>query len=682
MIPPKPAEAPALVGQLGDAIPPPGSGAALDQATLLASVSFRLSASCKIANYCAGHVVVKHVPGRAYLHLSAPQWAALRGFGDSGLTVPQVLFKLISDRCCPPLREFYEVVVKALGAGILEPAGREGAAVAAEPAAEWRWSLPPVWVSRLILFSALSALAGLVLHPFELPGSVWQLGAGWLLICVTQSLGHAAAACVARHSGAEVYHPRFVWKTPFPRFRVDLGDAIMGGREGEFMVAAARLAPVIAALGIAPFFDPGLSLVLVCGLLFNLSPLWWSPGLMLVHARYSTPHLDAFRRFRFEPNKVIWAALRLRLKGMDARFLQIHAALAAAWLGTVLLAGSLLLRARAPELWAAYSAAGGLHFTALALLGLFGVMVAGGMCALAWLLARDGARRWSGWRERRRRPASCEPTPETMDETLSRSLLFKSFEPGERKALIEHLRAERHEARSLVVREGDAGDRLYLVMSGQVEVLRNTPSGRMEPVARLEPGDVFGEIALLETGCRTRSVRTRSRSVFLTLDRDAFQKLVLAKLSRREVLDIIQKVAFLHRAALSSNWSPHAMFAFARRCAFQDCAEDEVLIEENRETQFFYMLYEGAMAVSRKGREMARLSTGDFFGEISVLQNSVASATIRAVGPAKCLMMSKRDFLQFLANDFCIGLQFEAISSKRLGHPIFPLPPSSFELFR
>jgi hypothetical protein len=196
----------------------------------------------------------------------------LRGFGELGLTVPQVLFKLISDRRCPPLREFYELVVKAVDAGILEPSGGGAVGPAAEPAAEWSRSLSPAWIPRLILFSALSALAGLAMYPFELPGSAVQLVAGWLLICLTQSLGYAVAACVARHCGAEVYHPRFVWKTLFPHFRIALGDSIMGGREAEFMVPAARLARGFAAMGIAPFFDPGISLLLICDLLFNLSP--------------------------------------------------------------------------------------------------------------------------------------------------------------------------------------------------------------------------------------------------------------------------------------------------------------------------------------------------------------------------------------------------------------------------
>jgi cAMP-dependent protein kinase regulator len=403
---------------------------------------------------------------------------------------------------------------------------------------------------------------------------------------------------------------------------------------------------------------------------------------MLAHSRYSTPQLDSFRRFRFEPNRFVWDVMRLHLKGLDARFLRIQAMLAAVWLGMVLLAGSLLLRVSAMELWTDYVRAGGLHITALVFAGILALMVALGFGAALWLGSAELARRYQSLRDRMRRPVRREATRDTKVDALSRSLLFQSLSQTDRDALIDHLRAEEHAARSLVMREGDPGDRLYLVVEGEVEVLRNLPTGRMEPIARLLPGDVFGEIALLDNGQRTRSVRTLSRAMFLTIDRDSFQTLVLTKISRSEVVDIVQKVAFLNRVPLSSNWSPHAMFSFARRSGFQSFEDGDVLIRENHENQFFFVLQEGLLIVSKKGEEVSRLNAGDFFGEISALQNSVASATVRAAGPGKCLVLSKREFLQFLVNDFCIGLQFESIGSKRLGRPMFPLPRGAFDLFR
>ena len=168
----------------------------------------------------------------------------------------------------------------------------------------------------------------------------------------------------------------------------------------------------------------------------------------------------------------------------------------------------------------------------------------------------------------------------------------------------------------------------------------------------------------------------------LSLSVEAFRTLVLSKISRDQVEDTIQKMGFLQRIPLASTWAPHAMTSFSRRATFQDYKEGDYLIHEGEDNQFFYVLYEGQLAVRRMLKEIAQLNIGDFFGEISLLQNSVAKATIVARTPVRCLVMNKRDFLQFLTKDSVIGLQFESISSKRLGQPIFPLKGKSFDVLR
>ena len=97
------------------------------------------------------------------------------------------------------------------------------------------------------------------------------------------------------------------------------------------------------------------------------------------------------------------------------------------------------------------------------------------------------------------------------------------------------------------------------------------------------------------------------------------------------------------------------------------------MITEGRDNGFFYLIYEGEMRVLKREKVVAKLSSGDFFGEISLLQNSPTTATIVAHTPCRNLIVSKSDFLSFITQDFLIGLQFEDISSRRLGRPIFPL---------
>ena len=87
------------------------------------------------------------------------------------------------------------------------------------------------------------------------------------------------------------------------------------------------------------------------------------------------------------------------------------------------------------------------------------------------------------------------------------------------------IRREHFESDEIVFREGDRGDWLYIVVEGQVDVLRNVP-GRGDVILRtLGPGECFGEIALVGESARTATVRSRSSVNLLAVDRDAFQAL-------------------------------------------------------------------------------------------------------------------------------------------------------------
>lgn len=72
-----------------------------------------------------------------------------------------------------------------------------------------------------------------------------------------------------------------------------------------------------------------------------------------------------------------------------------------------------------------------------------------------------------------------------------------------------------------VVRQGEAGDCMYIVLSGELEVVRRG-QGREFFLATLGPGNFFGEMSLIDNEPRTASVRSVGQSEVMMLDRQNF----------------------------------------------------------------------------------------------------------------------------------------------------------------
>ena len=76
-----------------------------------------------------------------------------------------------------------------------------------------------------------------------------------------------------------------------------------------------------------------------------------------------------------------------------------------------------------------------------------------------------------------------------------------------------------------VFREGDKGDMLYVIMEGEVEVLKEEPGKEPVTLACLSDGDCFGEMALISDNPRMAAVRSKTKVNLLTVDSEAFQAL-------------------------------------------------------------------------------------------------------------------------------------------------------------
>ncbi len=102
---------------------------------------------------------------------------------------------------------------------------------------------------------------------------------------------------------------------------------------------------------------------------------------------------------------------------------------------------------------------------------------------------------------------------------------FQAMTPATLLAEADKVLIERHPAGTDVIRQGDAGDKFYIIRQGEAEVLV-THNGSTKRVATLHERDFFGEAALLRNEPRNATVRTTKDSELYVLGKDDFRKAV------------------------------------------------------------------------------------------------------------------------------------------------------------
>lgn len=92
----------------------------------------------------------------------------------------------------------------------------------------------------------------------------------------------------------------------------------------------------------------------------------------------------------------------------------------------------------------------------------------------------------------------------------------------------------------------------------------------------------------------------------------------------------------------------------------------QTLITEGRPTDAFYILTSGTVKVTRHGTPTATLGSGEFFGEIGMLDRGPATATVVAEGPGQAMVLSHAQFRDAIKGNDKLAIQVIAAMAERL----------------
>ncbi|HCF57844.1 MAG TPA: hypothetical protein DFS52_07600 [Myxococcales bacterium] len=108
---------------------------------------------------------------------------------------------------------------------------------------------------------------------------------------------------------------------------------------------------------------------------------------------------------------------------------------------------------------------------------------------------------------------------------MATSPLFRPFDKKTRNGLVEKFKSREVADGEVILREGRMSDGLFVLMSGELQVLKNK-EGADVPLATLKEGDVFGEISLLTKSPATATVKAAKGSTVLRLPREDFDEVI------------------------------------------------------------------------------------------------------------------------------------------------------------
>ena len=114
----------------------------------------------------------------------------------------------------------------------------------------------------------------------------------------------------------------------------------------------------------------------------------------------------------------------------------------------------------------------------------------------------------------------------SIEDLLHQVPIFADLTPDALTSLAGSGRYDAARPGQVVFREGDAGDALYVVVRGEVRLLRRDPAGQEVALAVVKAGSVFGELALIDGEPRSATAVAVGVCGFFVIERDDFMKLL------------------------------------------------------------------------------------------------------------------------------------------------------------
>lgn len=250
---------------------------------------------------------------------------------------------------------------------------------------------------------------------------------------------------------------------------------------------------------------------------------------------------------------------------------------------------------------------------------------------------------------------------EREEQVILSSQLFRAVDPATAHKLTKEATLKDVKAGYVIFEEDEQMDALYFVVSGRIQLTRNTHQNSAADFEFAEQGAVLGEMRLLagDTFEETAFAATDSRLV--SIPTKVILKEVRANAELLDVLGYHLTQRFYKRQALRvlttmfDHVTPHTLDRIVERTAWRSVARGEFLMREGGVSDHFYVVVSGRLQVLAPGSEsdpqiVGEVIEGEPVGELGVITGDPRSASVIAARDTELIEFSKSEFEALVAD--------------------------------
>lgn len=219
-----------------------------------------------------------------------------------------------------------------------------------------------------------------------------------------------------------------------------------------------------------------------------------------------------------------------------------------------------------------------------------------------------------------------------LEIVVMKSFIFNNLDAKDLNTVLDAIEEKCFNAGDTVIMEGDQGDVLFIVESGELSCSKNLKGKGHTYLRSYKEGESFGELALLYNAPRAATIVAISDSILWALDRETFNHIVKdSAVKKRE-----QYEAFLKSVDILKDVSPYELTQICDALKTVNFSIGEEIIRESTEGDNFYIIAEGQayaekiLSAGAKPSVVKEYQSGDYFGELALIKDEPRAASVIA----------------------------------------------------